>query len=208
MNQRKENRRIWYYMVLLPFFADLFSWIPKPTKEQVQKIKRVAFIYGIYMPTRLPKVHDDYQYYDGQIRLHHPIILEIGKPVMTSDGIGRIVSISSKYSSSNKKIVVEMMQTNYKKSKGYIKRFRVESLSQLVVYHKLIDQFMLLTPMDYIYITDENQRINYRITNRGFAKLSPHCRSDVEYIKIFNNYKNGNEILKRLLKEGYVILKQ
>ena len=153
---------------------------------------------------------DTYTYYNGIARFVPPIEWGIGKAVMTPYGIGRIRAVEKDYLYPNTihRVVLEMMTTNFRKSRGYIKYFKPSDLSQLVVYHQSSNQFILVSPKDYVYIVDNNAEITYRVTKRLYATLSPDYKVNTEYIKVFNDYRGGANILKRLHSKGYVITKQ
>jgi hypothetical protein len=106
------------------------------------------------------------------------------------------------------KAVVEIMTTNYRKSKGYIKYLNPSDITQLTVYHGPSDQTILISPKDYVYIVDTDEPITYRVTKRKYATLSPDYKANTGYIKIFNEHRGGPDILQRLHAKGYVITKQ
>lgn len=153
---------------------------------------------------------DTYTYNVGIARFVPPIEWEKGKAMMTPYGIGKIRAVEKDYLYPNQiqRVVLEMMTTNFRKSRGYIKYFKPSALSQLVVYHQPSSQFILISPKDYVYIVDENAEITYRVTRRSYATLSPDYKVNVGYIKVFNDYRGGANILKRLQAKGYVIVKQ
>lgn len=172
----------WYYINNpLPSKSDILTWI------EANKIK----------PT-----DDQYVYHKGRVKLHYPIDLREGKAVSTKYGIGKIY----KFYPDNHKINVDMYTINGK-YKGYYKLLNVRDIAQLVVYHALTQQFVLVSPKDYVYILEDGQEIEYRITNRGFATLSDNYKYQMEHIKLFNEKRGGKSILKKLYKQGYIIAK-
>jgi len=158
----------------------------------------------------LNKQRDTYIYFEGVARFVPPIDIGTNRAVMTKHGIGRIKAIVKDdfFSEHIHKVVVEIMTNNYGKSRGYIKYLNPSDLTQLVVYHQPSDQFILLSPKDYVYLVDDNEEITYRVTNRKYATLSPDYKATAGYIKIFNEYRGGANVLRRLHAKGYVIVKQ
>ena len=152
---------------------------------------------------------DTYTYFVGVARHVPPIELGRGKVVMTKHGIGKIHSrIFDDVTGDICKVVVEIMTINYRKSRGYIKYLNPSEITQLTVYHGPSDQTILISPKDYVYIADDNESIAYRVTKRKYATLSPDYKANTEYIKLFNEYRNGGNLLRRLHAKGYVIIKQ
>lgn len=151
-----------------------------------------------------------YDYYDGIIRAVPPIEWSKNKPVQTKDGVGRIKAVIRDpfLHDHITKVIVEIMTINFSRSRGYIKYFNASELTQLVVYHKLSNQFILLSPKDYVYFVDENENITYRVTKRKYATLSPDYKVQTEHVRLFNEYKGGSDLLRRLHQKGYVIVKQ
>ena len=128
---------------------------------------------------------------------------------MTPYGIGRMQSkIFNDITGDLRKVVVEIMTVNYRKSRGYIKYLKPSDITQLTVYHTPLNQTILISPKDYVYIVDLDQPITYRVTKRKYATLSPDYKANAEHVKIFNEHKGGADILQRLHAKGYVIIKQ
>jgi len=213
MKKLKETINIWYQIEIKP---GIVQYLDKKSLS----FKRWRYINNIPSITEIVneikenhKTNEDadtYVYHTGIVRSVPPIMLEIGKPVMTKHGVGKIkaVMITDIVSGHTNKVVIEIMTTNYGKSRGYIKYLNLPDITQLVVYHAPTNQFILMSPKDYVYIVDENQEIAYRVTNRKYATLSPDYKANAEHIKIFNEYKGGARVLRQLHAKGYAIVKQ
>jgi hypothetical protein len=199
---------IWYFFKVRPLLSGI-----------KHSIKRAWYVYNLPTVTKVLNIYNEDSdsnnvlYYKGNVRALYPIDLKVRSIVKTKYGIGRISSIiyrvdnNGYYTDVIQKINVDMLSNNGK-SRGFSKLLNERDITQLLVYHHPAKQFVRLTPKDYAYIIKENQEIEYRITNRKFAELSPASKAKYEYIKIFNDKRGGANILKALLKKGYVIQRQ
>jgi hypothetical protein len=157
---------------------------------------------------------DGITYHIGKVIATPVIDLKLNTIVKTKYDIGRVKNIIYGYDSTGyidrdiiHKVEVEMLTTTTK-SKKFKKSFKYHDLTSIVIYHKPLKMFIILSPKDYVYIIEENQEVQYRITNRRFATLSPLYKAETEYIKLFNEKRGGANILKDLLKKGFVIQRQ
>lgn len=209
----KDNIRIWFQMEIKPGIDRFFGRKSLSAKKwrYINNVPSIKELIDDIKNHHSDARHvDTYTYHRGIARLLEPIELRSGKAVMTKYGIGCIKAImrSDEFPSQVTKVIVEIMTTNFSRSKGYIKYINLIDLTQLVVYHEPTNQFILVSPKDYVYIVDDNQEITYRVTKRKYATLSPNYKANTEDVKIFNDYKNGALILRRLHAKGYVVTKQ
>ena len=202
---------IWYMIEIKP---NIIRYL----EEQSMKLKRWRYINDVPSIKELideikenhefSKHPDTYAYFTGIARHVPPIELQKGKAVMTPHGIGKIHSrIFDDVTGDIRKIIVEIMTINYRKSRGYIKYLNPSDITQLTVYHGLSDQTILISPKDYVYIENDNENISYRVTKRKYATLSPDYKANTEHVKLFNEYRLGGDLLRRLHAKGFVIRK-
>jgi hypothetical protein len=194
--EQRENISIWFYFNIESRFDKIMF-----------AIRRWWYIHNLPTPDSIAQwyadthIHDKYSYYTSRVILAPVIDLKLNVIVNTKHGIGRVKLIYKQ------RVEVEMLALSTK-SKRFRKSFNINDLTQLVVYHAPSHQFILLSPRDYVYVVKENQEVQYRITNRKLATLSPSYKRETEYIKVFNENRGGSIILRSLLKKGFVIQRQ
>jgi len=211
-----KNIIIWYYVEIKPTLTKYRNRTDRLIEPFVSKFQRWCYLHNIpstkdftqWFYGTYKSDNDTYVYHQGVIRLQFPLRIKRGETVITKYGPGIIKSIIIDEDEIIQSVEVSMLSYNFRRSRGYSKYLNQNDLSQLQVYHKPSNQYVLLTPRDYAYIINENQDIWYRVTNRKYATLQPNYKANIEYIKIFNNERGGPEILRKLLKKGYVISKK
>lgn len=157
-------------------------------------LKRInQIIYGSYNGKRV---------YQGVVRTINVTKLEIGRILMTTFGIGKIVNIipSNKYEKTP--ITVDFRLDKI----GTTHRLEMKDLKEYVVYHN--DIFIPILPANYYFIGLNNQEIEYYITNKNYAKMTKECEKQYSFFTIFHKFKNGRSILLTLYKNRFKIVKQ
>ncbi len=193
----RRRLRTWYY---------LHNLIP-PGKGSVS-----LYIQGVISnitgqpPIGLKHGDDNYTYYQGKVTLSYPLQIANGKMVATKYGLGTISKLHYSSSGVTVRATVDLLTPN-RKHRGYSKTFHIRDLSQFVVYHEPSAQFILLSPKDYSYILTQDQTIEYRLTNRQAATLSPDYKREHEHIHICQTKRGGATILKQLYKRGFKVIR-
>ena len=122
--------------------------------------------------------------------------------VITPDGIGEIKTVITDWSI--KKNVPESIDV-YLYS-GFIKRYQVLTVSQLIVRHG--DKFIKLSPSCYRYFYTNGQPIEYRVTKRNYVMLTDDSKRKYSHIKTISKSKGGNKLLKLVQDNNLEILKK
>lgn len=204
-----DNVIIWFRFEIEPVIRNFFQKLSLRYKHfvYINGIKTIGELIREmqYNEHRHP---DSYMYYNGIVKSIPPIQPYRNKPVITNYGVGIIRHVTLDDMSFKDHARVEFMTTTFHKSRGYIKTLKLRDLKQLVIYHELSNQFILLSPKDYVYIVDDEQPVVYRLTERKYATLSPDYKAEFESVKIFNSHRGGAEILQELTQKGFKIIKE
>jgi len=209
----KERIHFWWHFESEPRKERLQIWFDEFYQKYIEHayikvINELKWWWYLYILSTLNSIKsllessnkDSFVYYNSKITLLYPFKVEIGSVVVSKFGIGQIRRIEFT------KAFVHMVTAN-SRSRGYCKYLEIRDLSQMVIYHEPSKQYIPVSPKDYVYIIDENQPIEYRITIRGLATISNKFKAELEPIKMFNSVREGHSLYKNLRKKGYVIRK-
>lgn len=148
-----------------------------------------------------PTVSSNKIIYKGSIRIVFPINLTMGATVLTTDGIGTIVSLIPNWVSKTPEFAEVQLY------RGYVRRYSIFDLNQYIVYHRPMNQFILLSPADYRYILKDKQDIEYRVTLRKYARLTDDSKEDYSYIKTLSKTRYGIQALRLITRTNLIIKK-
>lgn len=149
-----------------------------------------------------PKVNTNSVVHKGQVISVAPIDIRKGQTVITPDGLAEIQTIIPDWIT-KKPIAVDVYLY-----RGFMKRFKVLSIQQYVVYHYPTGQFVKLSPGNYRYIYKDHQSVEYRITNRCYAQMTDLSKTEYEYIKTLNKQRGGSRFLQILNNQNVEIKKK
>lgn len=135
----------------------------------------------------------------AQVLIVAPIVLRAGVTVITPDGIGEVTKVIADWETKKPSVVGVMLY------RGYIKYYMPILLQQYVVFHKPMEQFILLSPNNYQYIGHIDQLIEYRITNRQYAQMTDKSKAEYAYVKTLIKQRGGPQFLKLISKQNLVI---
>lgn len=176
----------------------------KPVFSYDTFINELKVIIARYRFNRVRTLKEKgYAYYMGSVSMLHPIQgLKPGNVVITPRGIGYVHTDFPLNSPKASRKYVEVWL-----KKRYYKAFKIEEVYQYYVYHALFDTYIPVLPSCYQYLILNGETIEYRITDRGFADLSPEEKNKRAYIPIFSAKRGGRTLLRELIRKGYIISK-
>ena len=140
--------------------------------------------------------------YQGEVYKNIAIDIRANMTVITPDGLGEIKTVIIDWASSRN--IPESVDVYL--YAGYMKRYQVLTLSQLVI--KRNDKFVKLSPSCYRYFYENGQQIEYRVTKRNYAMLSDDCQHKYAHIKTISRSKGGQKFLKLIEVNNLEILKK
>jgi hypothetical protein len=129
-----------------------------------------------------------------------------GVTVLTPDGLGEIRFLVPDWTITRKRIYTHAEVMLYR---GYVKRYKIIELQQYTVCEKSTLKFIKLSPQHYRYIIpgEKNQIVQFRLTKRNYAQLTPQCMKEYAYARILNKQRGGPAFLRYLSTHNLKIQK-
>ena len=127
--------------------------------------------------------------------------LRKGSTVITPQGLGTILSHPNKIWDDKPGNSIEVML-----NRKYPKYFPTLETSQLAIFHKPSNQFILLSPQCYGYIFKEGMNVSYRITKRKYAMLTDEFKAELKIINTIQKRRGGIQMLRDLDDVGAIIV--